>query len=234
VNVRLVPIGPADRAVGARLAHDIVTQRNAGESVGDQRRRYVGTAGQSFGAFLTGGLRLELDGDANDYVGKSMEGGTIVVRGPGAPGEPAIGTACFYGARGGFGYISGAAGERLAVRNSGGSIVVEGAGDHACEYMTAGTVAIAGSLGRNIASDMTGGELFVISECAARALGSRRPALPRDRRRRTRGECSPRALGTSPSCDGLGTRRRAPGRLGNNACHRPLLRADAQRDDACA
>jgi len=166
VNARLVPIGPADRAVGARLAHDIVTQRNAGESVGDQVRRYVGTAGQSFGAFLTAGLTLELDGDANDYVGKSMEGGTIVVRGPGAPGEPAIGNACFYGARGGFGYISGAAGERLAVRNSGASIVVEGAGDHACEYMTAGTVAIVGALGRNIASGMTGGELFVISEGA--------------------------------------------------------------------
>ncbi|MBV8424440.1 MAG: glutamate synthase large subunit, partial [Candidatus Eremiobacteraeota bacterium] len=124
--------------------------------------RYRGTAGQSFGAFITSALTLELDGDANDFVGKGMEGGKIVVRSPGEPHEPAIGNACFYGARGGEAYINGAAGERLAVRNSGATVVTEGAGDHACEYMTKGTVAILGPVGRNFASGMTGGTVFVM------------------------------------------------------------------------
>jgi glutamate synthase domain-containing protein 3 len=139
-----------------------VQQRIRGESIALVTRRYCGSAGQSFGAFLTDGLVLELDGDANDYVGKSMEGGKIVVRAPGNPGEPAIGNACFYGARGGEAFVSGSAGERLAVRNSGATVVVEGAGDHACEYMTAGTVVILGSAGRNFASGMSGGEVFVL------------------------------------------------------------------------
>jgi len=90
------------------------------------------------------------------------------VRGAGQPHEPAIGNACFYGARGGEAFVRGAAGERLAVRNSGATIVVEGAGDHACEYMTKGTVAILGATGRNLASGMTGGELFVRREHATR------------------------------------------------------------------
>ena len=156
----IVRLRPRDRAVGARLAHDVVIGREAGRTVADQVRRYTGSAGQSFGAFLTGGLRLELDGDANDYVGKSMEGGTIVVRSPGAADEPSIGNACFYGARGGHAYVTGTAGERFAVRNSGATLVVEGAGAHACEYMTAGSVAILGPIGRNAASGMSGGEAF--------------------------------------------------------------------------
>jgi glutamate synthase domain-containing protein 2/glutamate synthase domain-containing protein 1/glutamate synthase domain-containing protein 3 len=164
---RVTAIGPADRAVGARIAHNIVQQRTRGESVALVTRRYSGSAGQSFGAFLTDGLVLELEGDANDYVGKSMEGGRIVVRAPGKPGEPAIGNACFYGARGGEAFVSGGAGERLAVRNSGGTVVVEGAGDHACEYMTAGTVVILGQTGRNFASGMSGGEVFVLDGDAA-------------------------------------------------------------------
>jgi glutamate synthase domain-containing protein 2/glutamate synthase domain-containing protein 1/glutamate synthase domain-containing protein 3 len=162
VTGRVQAIGPGDRAVGARLAYAIVQQRLRGETVAATTRKYVGTAGQSFGAFITEGLTLELDGDANDYVGKGMEGGRIIVRAPGNPGEPAIGNACFYGARGGDAYVAGAAGERLAVRNSGATIVVEGAGDHACEYMTAGTVVILGRTGRNFASGMTGGETFVL------------------------------------------------------------------------
>jgi len=159
---RITSIGPGDRAVGARLAHNIVLQRGRGETVALTTRRYAGTAGQSFGAFLTDGLALELDGDANDYVGKGMEGGRIVVRAPGLPGEPAIGNAAFYGARGGEAFASGGAGERLAVRNSGATVVVEGAGDHACEYMTAGSVVVLGPVGRNFASGMTGGEAFVL------------------------------------------------------------------------
>ncbi len=161
-SARTVRIAPVDRAVGARIAHSIAVRRSAGETVVATTRRYAGTAGQSFGAFLTDGLVLELDGDANDYVGKSMDGGRIIVRAPGNPGEPAIGNACFYGARGGAAYVSGSAGERLGVRNSGATIVVEGAGDHACEYMTAGTVVILGATGRNFASGMSGGDAFVL------------------------------------------------------------------------
>ncbi|MBV8151763.1 MAG: glutamate synthase subunit alpha, partial [Candidatus Eremiobacteraeota bacterium] len=155
---------PGDRAVGARLANAIVMQRKGGERVPPISLRYRGTAGQSFGAFITNGLSLELDGDANDFVGKSMEGGKIVVRSAGEAHEPAIGNASFYGARGGEAFIRGGAGERLAVRNSGATIVTEGAGDHACEYMTAGTVAILGPIGRNFASGMTGGTVFLLAD----------------------------------------------------------------------
>ncbi len=161
---------PADRTVGARIANAIVLQRKSGEKVRKITLRYRGTAGQSFGAFITDGLTLEIDGDANDFVGKGMEGGKIVVRSPGEPHEPAIGNACFYGARGGEAYVRGAAGERLAVRNSGATIVTEGAGDHACEYMTKGTVLILGPVGRNFASGMTGGTVFLYRDDVAGAL----------------------------------------------------------------
>jgi glutamate synthase domain-containing protein 2/glutamate synthase domain-containing protein 1/glutamate synthase domain-containing protein 3 len=165
---RVMAIKPADRAVGARVAHQIVQRRIGGESIAQVTHRYIGSAGQSFGAFLTDGLVLELDGDANDYVGKGMEGGKIVVHAPGNPGEPAIGNACFYGARGGEAFVSGGSGERLAVRNSGATVVVEGAGDHACEYMTAGTVVILGPAGRNFASGMSGGEVFLLDPAGIR------------------------------------------------------------------
>jgi glutamate synthase (ferredoxin) len=156
-----LPIAPADRAVGARLAHEFAVRRSAGESTGDLLVRYHGSAGQSFGAFATEGMTLDLAGDANDYVGKSMEGGALVVRGFGAAVEPVAGNACFYGARGGEGFIRGSAGERFGVRNSGAHLVVEGAGDHACEYMTAGFVVILGPVGRNFASGMSGGVAFL-------------------------------------------------------------------------
>jgi glutamate synthase domain-containing protein 2/glutamate synthase domain-containing protein 1/glutamate synthase domain-containing protein 3 len=159
----VVHLRPADRAVGARLAHAIVVGRIEGKTIVPETRRYTGSAGQSFGAFITDGLRLELDGEANDYVGKSMEGGTIVVRTPGSADEPSIGNACFYGARGGTAFVTGTAGERFAVRNSGARVVVEGAGAHACEYMTAGSVAIIGPVGRNAASGMSGGEAFFLA-----------------------------------------------------------------------
>jgi len=161
-------ITPADRAVATRLSYDAVIRRQRGEYVGPAVYRYHGSAGQSFGAFLASPLTLELDGEANDGSGKGMSGGVLVVRGAGTADEPAIGNACFYGARGGEAYVRGTAGERLAVRNSGATIVVEGAGDHACEYMTKGTVAILGPTGRNLASGMTGGELFVLREHAQR------------------------------------------------------------------
>jgi glutamate synthase domain-containing protein 3 len=156
-----LPISPADRAVGARLAHEFVQRRNGHEETGDLVVRYHGTAGQSFGAFLTHGITLDLDGDANDYVGKSMEGGRIVVRGFGERIEPIAGNACFYGARGGEGFVRGSAGERFGVRNSGAELVAEGAGDHCCEYMTAGFVALLGPVGKNFASGMSGGVAFI-------------------------------------------------------------------------
>jgi len=169
-------ITPADRAVGSRLAHEFAQRRSKGQDTGTLEVRYHGSAGQSFGAFLTSGLTLDLAGDANDYVGKSIEGGRIVVRGfasnraaaadAGAAAEPVVGNACFYGARGGEGFVRGGAGERFGVRNSGGQLVVEGAGDHACEYMTAGFAAVLGPVGKNFASGMSGGVVFV-------ALGDR-------------------------------------------------------------
>ena len=163
-------ISPTDRAVGARLAHEFTQRRIAGQETGELVVRYHGSAGQSFGAFLTSGITLDLAGDANDYVGKSIEGGRIVVRGfasthasddVAAPTEPVAGNACFYGARDGEGFVRGAAGERFGVRNSGSTLVVEGAGDHAAEYMTAGFMAILGPVGKNFASGMSGGVVFV-------------------------------------------------------------------------
>ncbi len=167
-------ITPRDRAVGSRLAHEFAERRAQGHVTGTLEVRYHGSAGQSFGAFLTDGLTLDIAGDANDYVGKSIEGGRIVVRGfphRAATGaieavEPVVGNACFYGARGGEGFIRGGAGERFGVRNSGGALVVEGAGDHACEYMTAGFAAVLGPVGKNFASGMSGGVVFI-------ALGER-------------------------------------------------------------
>ena len=161
-------IAPKDRAVAARLSYDAVQAELHGARVMPATYRYHGSAGQSFGAFLAEPLTLELDGEANDGAGKSMSGGALIVRGAGTPQEPAIGNACYYGARGGVSFVRGTAGERLAVRNSGAIVVVEGAGDHACEYMTAGTVAILGTTGRNLASGMTGGELFVAREATGR------------------------------------------------------------------
>ena len=156
-------IAPKDRAVGARIAHEFAARRAAGEPTGELAVRYHGSAGQSFGAFLTDGIALDLAGDANDYVGKSMEGGRIAVRGfaNSAPGEPVVGNACFYGARGGSGFIRGGAGERFGVRNSGAELVAEGTGDHCCEYMTRGMAAILGPVGTNVASGMSGGVLYL-------------------------------------------------------------------------
>jgi glutamate synthase domain-containing protein 3 len=125
--------------------------------------RFDGSAGQSFGAFLTHGVEFELVGEANDYVGKAMAGGRVVIRPPGDDaGDPVLaGNTCLYGATGGSVYIAGSAGERFAVRNSGATAVVEGVGDHACEYMTGGTVILIGPVGYNLGAGMTGGLAFV-------------------------------------------------------------------------
>ena len=131
---------------------------------GRVRARFEGSAGQSFGAFLTAGVELRLVGEANDYVGKSMSGGRIVVSPPrGDAGEPVLlGNTALYGATGGELFCAGAAGERFAVRNSGATAVVEGVGDHGCEYMTRGTVVVLGPHGRNLGAGMTGGEAFLL------------------------------------------------------------------------
>jgi glutamate synthase (NADPH/NADH) large chain len=131
--------------------------------------RFVGTAGQSFGAFLARGVTFELQGTANDYVGKGLSGGRIVVypdaQCPARPEENiAIGNTVMYGAIEGEAYFRGVAGERFCVRNSGASAVVEGTGDHGCEYMTGGTVVVLGHTGRNFAAGMSGGMAFVLDE----------------------------------------------------------------------
>jgi glutamate synthase (ferredoxin) len=158
-----LPITNGDRAVGARLGGAIGRTFGTSTPPGSIRARFHGTAGQSFGAFLAGGVELRLTGEANDYVGKGMGGGRIAIAAPpDDAGDPWLaGNTVLYGATGGELFIAGRAGERFAVRNSGALAVVEGVGDHACEYMTGGTVVVLGPVGRNVAAGMTGGELFV-------------------------------------------------------------------------
>ncbi len=129
--------------------------------------RFKGTAGQSFGVWNAGGLHLYLEGDANDYVGKGMTGGKLVVTPPREAGYASqesaiIGNTCLYGATGGKLFAAGTAGERFAVRNSGAHAVVEGTGDHCCEYMTGGFVCVLGKTGSNFGSGMTGGFAYVL------------------------------------------------------------------------
>jgi glutamate synthase (NADPH/NADH) large chain len=130
---------------------------------------FSGTAGQSFAAFLAAGISFDLQGDANDYVGKGLSGGRIVIRPPEntkiVPEESIIaGNTCLYGAVTGQAYFRGVAGERFAVRNSGAIAVVEGVGDHGCEYMTGGIVVVIGQTGRNFAAGMSGGIAYVLDE----------------------------------------------------------------------
>ncbi len=154
----------ADRAIGARLGGAIAREIGSQAPAGRVRARFSGTAGQSFGAFLTAGVELNLVGDANDYVGKSMSGGRIVVSPPSSDaGDPClVGNTVLYGATGGELFVAGSAGERFAVRNSGATAVVEGVGDHGCEYMTRGIVVVLGPHGRNLGAGMTGGEVFLL------------------------------------------------------------------------
>ena len=152
-----------DRAIGARLGGAVAKRYGSAAPPGRLRARFEGSAGQSFGAFLTAGIELHLVGEANDYVGKAMSGGRIVVAPPPLDaGDPClIGNTALYGATGGTLFCAGSAGERFAVRNSGAVAVVEGVGDHGCEYMTAGTVVVLGPVGLNFGAGMTGGEAYV-------------------------------------------------------------------------
>nr|WP_298445458.1 glutamate synthase large subunit [Ferrimicrobium sp.] len=156
-----------DRAVGATLG-DLITRRYGSNFLPRDTVSMVfdGSAGQSFGAFVPSGVTMELRGDANDYVGKGLSGGRIIVAPPMSVGVVAekavvIGNVALYGATKGELFVHGRAGERFAVRNSGASAVVEGVGDHGCEYMTGGVVVILGSIGRNFAAGMSGGLAFL-------------------------------------------------------------------------
>ncbi|MER2176087.1 MAG: glutamate synthase-related protein, partial [Stenotrophomonas maltophilia] len=157
-----------DRSIGTRLSGEIArTHGNQGMADAPLTLRFRGTAGQSFGAFNVGGLQLEVEGEANDYVGKGMAGGRLVVRPPrGARFEARntaiIGNTCLYGATGGELFAAGRAGERFGVRNSGALAVIEGAGDHCCEYMTDGIVLVLGKVGLNFGAGFTGGLAYVL------------------------------------------------------------------------
>ena len=161
-------IGNCDRSIGARLSGEIARcHGNHGMSDNPIKLNMTGTAGQSFGVWNAGGLNMHLEGDANDYVGKGMTGGKLVIRPPqGSRFESRdtaiIGNTCLYGATGGRLYAAGCAGERLAVRNSGATAIVEGAGDHCCEYMTGGLVVVLGETGHNFGAGMTGGFAYVL------------------------------------------------------------------------
>ena len=163
-HVRLsYAIENADRTVGARLGGMLAREFSSGPPPGSATIAFAGAAGQSFGAFLTDGVEFVLVGEANDYLGKGMGGGRIIVRPPADDaGEPhLLGNTVLYGATGGELFCAGKAGERFAVRNSGASAVVEGVGEHAAEYMTGGTLVILGPVGHNLGAGMTGGEVFV-------------------------------------------------------------------------
>ena len=159
-----------DRSIGARLSGEIARRHgNTGMSDAPVTLRLTGTAGQSFGVWNAGGLHMYLEGDSNDYVGKGMAGGKLVVYPPRASSFESrhtaiIGNTCLYGATGGKLFAAGIAGERFAVRNSGAVAVVEGAGDHCCEYMTGGNVLVLGPTGYNFGAGMTGGFAYVLDE----------------------------------------------------------------------
>jgi glutamate synthase (NADPH/NADH) large chain len=164
-----LPIRNVNRTVGTILGHE-VTKRFGAEGLPDNTIQisFTGSAGQSFGAFVPRGITLRLEGDANDYFAKGLSGGRVMVR-PSRHGHPDFvaeeniiaGTVILYGATGGECFIRGVVGERFCVRNSGATAVVEGVGDHGCEYMTGGKVVVLGPTGRNFGAGMSGGLAFV-------------------------------------------------------------------------
>jgi len=167
IEIKL-PIRNVHRTVGAMLSGEIARRYgSAGLAEDTIRFHFTGSAGQSFGAFLAKGVTLELEGDANDYVGKGLSGGRLIVYPPRnssfLPEENVlIGNVALYGATSGEAFLNGVAGERFAVRNSGATAVVEGLGDHGCEYMTRGRVVVLGKCGRNFAAGMSGGFAYVL------------------------------------------------------------------------
>jgi glutamate synthase domain-containing protein 3 len=165
-----LPVRNVHRTVGTMLSGEIARKYGSAGLPDDTIRIHLtGSAGQSLGAFLANGVTLTLEGEANDYVGKGLSGGRLVVYPPRASGFAAeenilIGNVVLYGATSGEAFFNGVAGERFAVRNSGATAVVEGVGDHGCEYMTNGMVVVLGSCGRNFAAGMSGGVAYVFDE----------------------------------------------------------------------
>ena len=164
-----VDVVNTDRTVGTRIAGAIAKQYGDAGFEGQITLNFKGSVGQSFGAFILPGMAIHLEGEANDYVGKGMHGGEIVIK-PYADiaydssSNVIIGNTCLYGATGGLLLANGQAGERFAVRNSKGQAVIEGAGDHCCEYMTGGVVVVLGKAGRNVGAGMTGGLAYFLDE----------------------------------------------------------------------
>jgi len=164
------PIRNVDRTVGTILGSELTRKYGAAGLPDDTIQiKFKGSAGQSFGAFVPRGITLTLEGDANDYIGKGLSGGKIVAFPPKtarfvAEENVLVGNVALYGATSGRAFFRGRAGERFCVRNSGAHAVVEGAGDHCCEYMTGGAVVVIGPTGRNFAAGMSGGVAFVFDE----------------------------------------------------------------------
>ncbi|MEI6442207.1 MAG: glutamate synthase large subunit [Nostocales cyanobacterium ELA583] len=163
------PVVNTDRTVGARVTGAIAHKYGDNGFTGAINLNFQGSVGQSFGAFNLDGVILNLVGEANDYVGKGMNGGEIIIQPPANgtynPAENVIvGNTCLYGATGGVLFANGLAGERFAVRNSKGTAVIEGAGDHCCEYMTGGVIVVLGKVGRNVGAGMTGGLGYFLDE----------------------------------------------------------------------
>ncbi|MEM9771691.1 MAG: glutamate synthase-related protein, partial [Cyanobacteria bacterium P01_D01_bin.73] len=166
---KTVEIVNTDRSVGARVSGNIAKRYGNTGFEGNVHLTFNGSAGQSFGAFNLMGMTLEVVGEANDYVGKGMNGGRIIIKpSPDAEFEPGdnviVGNTCLYGSTGGVLFANGRAGERFGVRNSKGQAVIEGAGDHCCEYMTGGVIVVLGPAGRNVGAGMTGGLSYFLDE----------------------------------------------------------------------
>jgi glutamate synthase (ferredoxin) len=174
-------IANKDRAVGARIAGEISVLRAAAESpmpTPSIALRFHGTAGQSFGAFAIEGMHLQLTGQANDFVGKGLCGGTLALRARGLAAKDSgqhviLGNVALYGATAGKLFAAGRAGERFAVRNSGAVTVVEGIGDHGCEYMTGGMAVVLGAIGLNFGAGMTGGTAWLLDVDGSVLAGER-------------------------------------------------------------
>jgi glutamate synthase (NADPH/NADH) large chain len=217
------PIRNVNRTVGAMLSGEVARRfGHAGLKPEQLRINFTGVAGQSFAAWLAHGVTVDLVGDANDYVGKGLSGGRVIVKQPShVKREPTeniiVGNTVLYGAIAGEAFFNGVAGERFAVRNSGAIAVVEGTGDHGCEYMTGGVVAVLGMTGRNFAAGMSGGIAYVYDEDGSfvdRCNGAQVDLLPVD---------------PAPSADeGTGRPQQRPSHIGDFGMG-DMLRHDAER-----
>ena len=208
------PIRNVNRTVGGLLSHHVtVAHGRLGLPDGTIHVSLTGSAGQSFGAWLAPGVELSLVGDANDYVGKGLSGGTLSVRPPDDAGftpeeSVVIGNTVLYGATAGNAYFRGLAGERFAVRNSGASAVVEGVGDHGCEYMTGGIVVVLGRTGRNFAAGMSGGIAYVLDDDGTFATRCNRELVGLDPLEKSDAATIEMLVTRAPRADGLDGRRR--------------------------